>query len=265
MLGVRSGRSPSEAAGPDQAVDSLEARDITVQFGGLRALEAVDIRLERGEILGLIGPNGAGKTTLVNVLTGFQRASEGRITVDGRTATAWKPRRFARAGVVRSFQAVRLFHQLSVIENVSAAAIGVGASSAAARTRATELLTWVGCIEQAERPANALSYSDERRVGVARALATTPRFLLLDEPAAGMNEAECEELIGLIVRIPAQFGCGVLVIEHNMAVIMQACARIHVLDGGRSIASGTPDRIRADANVQRAYLGHESDRHTDLI
>ena len=259
------GRPPLATAGPDGVIDCLSAQGITVQFGGLRALEDVDIELKRGTILGLIGPNGAGKTTLVNVLTGFQRASAGQITVDGRFATAWSPRKFARAGVVRSFQAVRLFHQLSVIENVSAAAIGVGASSAAARARATELLTWVGCIEQAERPANALSYSDERRVGVARALATLPRFLLLDEPAAGMNEAECEELIGLIVRIPERFGCGVLVIEHNMAVIMQACAHIHVLDGGRSIASGTPDSIRADANVQRAYLGHESDRHTDLI
>ena len=264
-MSERPGRLPHPTAGPDGMVDSLSAQGITVQFGGLRALEDIDIDLRRGAILGLIGPNGAGKTTLVNVLTGFQRATAGHITVDGRIATGWSPRKFARAGVVRSFQTVRLFHQLTVIENVSAAAIGVGASSAAARARATELLAWVGCIEQAERPANALSYSDERRVGVARALATLPRFLLLDEPAAGMNEAECEELIGLITRIPERFGCGVLVIEHNMAVIMQACARIHVLDGGRSIASGTPDGIRADANVQRAYLGHESDRHTELI
>lgn len=264
-MSERPGRLPHPTAGPDGMIDTLSAQGITVRFDGLRALEDIDIDLRRGAILGLIGPNGAGKTTLVNVLTGFQRATAGQITVDGRNANGWSPRKFARSGVVRSFQAVRLFHQLTVFENVSAAAIGVGASSAAARARATELLAWVGCIEQAERPANALSYSDERRVGVARALATLPRFLLLDEPAAGMNEAECEELIGLITRIPERFGCGVLVIEHNMAVIMQACARIHVLDGGRSIASGTPDGIRADANVQRAYLGHESDRHTELI
>ncbi len=255
----------ASSSGSIQAEGSLGARSVTVRFGGLAALEDVTLDVRRGAILGLIGPNGAGKTTLVNALTGFQKPSSGDIEVDGRVATGWHPRKFARAGIARSFQAVRLFRQLSVFENVCAAAIGVGSSTRAARDLSYELLAWVGCDGQAQRPADSLPYGDERRIGIARALATRPRFLLLDEPAAGMNETECEELVDLIVQVPARFGCGVLVIEHNMAVIMSACAEIHVLDGGKSIAHGTPEKIRADANVQRAYLGHEDADHTDLI
>jgi branched-chain amino acid transport system ATP-binding protein len=233
----------------------LAATSVTVRFGGLTAVDDVSLSLAEGEVVGLIGPNGAGKTTLINVLSGFQRPAAGAIHVGDRDCTRLARHSFPRAGIVRTFQAVRLFKGLSVSENVEAGYVAHGAGRGEARRRASEILGELGLSAKADRPAAGLSYGEERRVGLARALAVNPRFLLLDEPAAGLAPAEAEELRHLIGGLRARYGCGVLVIEHNMALVMNLCERIHVLDGGKTIAAGTPAEIRAHAGVRRAYLG----------
>jgi len=236
----------------------LCAEGVTVRFGGVTAVDNVALTLHPGEILGLIGPNGAGKTTLVNVLSGFQRPQAGRVSIGGTDCTGLARHRFGRAGVVRTFQAVRLFRGLSVAENVEAGCVAAGLGRAAARRRARELLGWIGLADKADDPAAGLSYGDERRIGLLRALALEPRFLLLDEPAAGLNAAEADELRGFIGRVQDSFACAVLLIEHNVALVMTLCQRIHVLDGGRTIAVGTPAEVRAEPAVRRAYLGAEA-------
>jgi branched-chain amino acid transport system ATP-binding protein len=233
----------------------LAARNVTVRFGGLVAVDDVSLTLSRGEIVGLIGPNGAGKTTLINVLSGFQRSLAGSIHVAETDCTRLPRHGYSRAGIVRTFQAVRLFKGLSVSENVETGYVAHGLGRAEARERARKMLDEMGLTGKADRPATSLSYGEERRVGLARALAINPRFLLLDEPAAGLAPAEAEELRHLIRDIRVKYDCGVLVIEHNMALVMNLCERIHVLDSGRTIAAGTPDEIRAHAGVRRAYLG----------
>lgn len=238
----------------------LRADNIVVRFGGLTAIDQVSLALEPGAILGLIGPNGAGKSTLVNALTGFQRHSGGNVRLGDVDITGWTADRIARHGVVRTFQAVRLFLGLTVLENLAAAAIGAGHGRRDAESRAREVLDWMALSGYADVPAGALPYGDQRRVAIGRALALSPRFLLLDEPAAGMTDAECDELVGMIGRVSQQLGCGVLLIEHNMRVIMNACARIHVIDSGQTIAEGTPAETRNNRDVVRAYLGSKSER-----
>ncbi len=233
----------------------LEAQSVTVRFGGLVAVDSVSLAMGKGEIFGLIGPNGAGKTTLVNVLSGFQRPGGGRVRLGDIDCTGFPRHGFAGAGIVRTFQAVRLFKGLTVSENVETGHVAAGLGRGTARERALETLRDLGLADKAHHPAAALSYGEERRVGLARALALKPRFLLLDEPAAGLAPAEAEELRKLIAGLRDKYECGILVIEHNMALVMRLCERIHVLDGGRSIASGTPDEIRGDQTVRRAYLG----------
>ncbi len=233
----------------------LCASDITVRFAGLVAIENVSLSLEKGAILGLVGPNGAGKTTMVNVLTGFQRAHQGSVSVEGvdgsRRPEAW----FARNGIVRTFQAVRLFRGLTVSENIEAALSSLRIGRFAARRRALDLLDYLGVADRANAPANTLNYSDERRVGIARALALKPNFLLLDEPAAGMNVNEANVLGALIKQIRNDFGCGVLLIEHNMNLVASTCDRLHVLASGRTLAVGTPAEVMADTAFRNAYLG----------
>ena len=236
----------------------LRAQGVTVRFGGLVAVDEVSISLARGEILGLIGPNGAGKTTLVNVLSGFQRPLAGAITVGERDCTGLPRHGFPRAGVVRTFQAVRLFRGLTVSENVEIGYVAQGFSRREARRRALAILGELKLTEKAHRAAAGLSYGEERRIGLARALAVNPLFLLLDEPAAGLAATEADELRHLIIDIRSKYNCGVLVIEHNMALVMNLCERIQVLDSGRTIATGTPAEIRADAGVRRAYLGPDA-------
>lgn len=236
-------------------MSALEAHRVTVRFGGLTAVDDVTISLSRDEVLGLIGPNGAGKTTLVNVLSGFQRPVAGAIRVGDRDCTGLPRHGFPRAGIVRTFQAVRLFKGLTVSENVEVSFVSHGLGRGPARRRALEVLSDLGLSDKAHRPAAGLSYGEERRVGLARALAVNPSFLLLDEPAAGLAAAEAEELRHVIGSLHEKYGCGVLVIEHNMALVMNLCHRIHVLDGGKTIATGTPTDIRAHAGVRRAYLG----------
>ncbi|MDQ5821392.1 MAG: ATP-binding cassette domain-containing protein [Actinomycetota bacterium] len=221
----------------------------------MRALQDVSLELHRHEVVGLIGPNGAGKSTLVNVLSGFDFPSEGVIELGDRAITRWSAHRRARAGLARTFQHSRSFRSLTVRENVEVAALGVGAKPREARRRTDELLDLLGLGPQEWRPAATLPQGDERRLGVARALATEPAFLLMDEPAAGLPEAEVPEFAEVVRSVRDEHGAGVLLIDHNMALVMGVCDRIHVLDEGRTLAAGTPAEVRGNLDVAAAYLG----------
>jgi branched-chain amino acid transport system ATP-binding protein len=230
-------------------------RDLAVHFQGLKALDGVDLSIDTSEILGLIGPNGAGKTTLVNALSGFEPATTGTIQLGADDVTGWTPERRARAGLSRTFQSVRLFGELTARENIEAAALGVGASRTEARERVEEILLRMDLGDVADRRANALPQGTERRLGIARSLATRPAFLLLDEPAAGLNDDESRDLVATLRDLHQAWGCGVLIIEHDMSVIMNLCDRVQVLDYGKTICIGTPAEVRQDPAVLRAYLG----------
>ncbi len=247
--------APLDAAGLMNAAE-LSADNIDVRFGGVTAISGVSLTVARQEVFGLIGPNGAGKTTLVNCMTGFQEPTSGRVLLAGVDVTGWQPERLRRIGIARSFQAGRLFRDMTVLDNVEVAAVGMGLSRRQAARAAMEMLSWLGVADKAEVIAGSLPYTDERRVGIARALVMSPAFVLLDEPAAGMSDSECDELMRLVAEIPKTFTCGVLLIEHNMRVIMGVSQRIHVLDGGRTIAEGTPKEIQRNEAVIAAYLGN---------
>ena len=234
---------------------TLEAREASVDFEGIRALDSISLELKRTEIVGLIGPNGAGKTTLVNVVSGFQRPSSGAVYLDSRDVTGKSPRQLARWGIARTFQAGRLFQELSVRENVEVSAIGRGAGLRDAHKEVDSLLERFDLSHFAGNKAKTLPFASQRRVGIARALALKPLFLLLDEPAAGLNEDECNDLMGVIMDLHKDFQCGVLLIDHNIQVVMQTCERIHVIDGGRMLAVGTPAEVRNNASVIAAYFG----------
>jgi ABC-type branched-subunit amino acid transport system ATPase component len=243
--------------------ETLRASSVSRSFEGLRALQDVTLELHRHEVVGLIGPNGAGKSTLVNVLSGFDRPSEGEVELADRTITRWSAHRRARAGLARTFQHSRSFGSLSARENVEVAGLGVGVPPREARQRADRLLELLGLAERAEAPANTLAHGDERRLGVARALATEPAFVLMDEPAAGLPEAEVPEFAAVVRSVRDDHRAGVLLIDHNMALVMGVCDRIHVLDKGRTLAAGTPDEIRANLDVSAAYLGEPAVTETD--
>jgi branched-chain amino acid transport system ATP-binding protein len=231
---------------------------VSRSFAGVHALRDVTLELGRGEIVGLIGPNGAGKSTLVNVLSGFDRPSSGAVELEGRDVTRWRPSRRGRAGLARTFQHSHAFRALSVRENVEVAALGAGLSARAARERADELLAALGLAANADAAADSLAQGDERRLGVARALAMEPRYVLLDEPAAGLPEAELPTFSEAVRSLRDERDAGVLLIDHNMGLIMEICDRIHVLDQGRTLAEGTPADIRANLDVAAAYLGESA-------
>jgi branched-chain amino acid transport system ATP-binding protein len=231
---------------------------VSRSFTGVQALDGVTLELRRHEVVGLIGPNGAGKSTLVNVLSGFDVPTDGRVTLDDRDVTRWSPHRRGRAGIARTFQHSRSFRGLTVRENVEVAALGVGAGPRAARRRAEELLDLLALTPFAEAPAGTLAHGDERRLGVARALATEPAFVLMDEPAAGLPEAEVPEFAAVLRAVRDDHDAGVLVIDHNMALVMEVCDRLQVLDQGRTLAEGTPAEIRANLDVASAYLGESA-------
>jgi branched-chain amino acid transport system ATP-binding protein len=235
----------------------LRASSVSRSFAGVQALSDVSLELRPGEVLGLIGPNGAGKSTLVNVLSGFDRPSSGSVMLEGRDITRWPAHRRGRHGLARTFQHSHAFRGLSVRENVEVSALGVGASGRKAAHRTEELLGLLGLAEYADRPASDLPHGDERRLGVARALATNPRFVLMDEPAAGLPEAEVPRFAAAVSTVRDR-GAGVLLVDHNIALVLEVCERIHVLDQGKTLAEGTPDEIRADLGVAAAYLGESA-------
>jgi branched-chain amino acid transport system ATP-binding protein len=240
-------------AGPEH--EALTIRGLSKYFAGLHALDGVSFVLRRGEILGLIGPNGSGKTTLINVVTGLLPATGGQVFVEGAEITNKKPYQVAYAGLARTFQTIRLFRDLTVLENVEVAAVSMGLSRRDARQRALGVLEEIGITRWAEMMAGELPYGLERRVEVARALATEPKFLFLDEPAAGLNEDESEELLEVLVAIPARKNLGMLIVDHDMRLIMRLCHRLHVLNFGKTIGEGTPEEVRKIPAVLQAYLG----------
>jgi branched-chain amino acid transport system ATP-binding protein len=232
-------------------------RNLGVSFAGVVGLRDVDLELHTSEVVGLIGPNGAGKSTLLNLITGYVRPGIGSIFVDGTDITRWGPARTARIGVARTFQSVRTFRNLSVTENLEVAALGVGLRPVAAATRAAHLIEQFELGSVAHVAAGSLSYGLERRVGISRALATHPKYVLLDEPAAGMNDAERDELGRLLAALPSTWGCGVLVIEHDLDLILGLCGRVHVLDSGETIYEGSAAGLFDSPVVRSAYLGSE--------
>ena len=229
----------------------LAASGINVRFGGLAALRDVSMDVAEGEIVGLIGANGAGKSTLINVLSGFQPALGGSVTFNARPLLGLAPDAIARSGIVRTFQAVRLFGGLTVVDNVAAAAAIRGVD----RARVKSLIEVMGLTGLERQTAGTLSYANQRRVAIARALALRPRILLLDEPAAGMTPDEIADIDSTLVSLRDRTGIGLLLVEHNMALVMGVCERIVVLDSGSVIAEGKPEEVQRDAAVRAAYLG----------
>ena len=247
----------SQTETPGRPGGSLRASSVSRSFAGVQALRDVSLELRQGDVVGLIGPNGAGKSTLVNVLSGFDRPTSGRVLLEERDVTRWPAFRRGRKGLSRTFQHSHAFGGLSVRENVEVSALGVGASQRAAARRANDLLGLLGLAEYADQPAASLAHGDERRLGVARALATGPRFVLMDEPAAGLPEAEIPSFAAAVNTV-RDHGAGVLLVDHNVALVLEVCERIHVLDQGATLAEGSPQEIRADLGVAAAYLGESA-------
>lgn len=244
----------------------LRVENITKTFGGLRALSEVSLQVPRQVILGLIGPNGSGKTTLLNVITGVLRPDQGRVFVGDVEVTGWEPDRIASLGVGRTFQTARTFAALSVQENIEAAVMTAPNRQRPVDEQVGHLLERLNLSQWAATRASVLPYGVQRRLEMARALGIRPQFLLLDEPAAGLNDEESDDLLSVImgIRSDPEFGCGILVIDHDLRLIMRLCDSIHVLNEGRTIAEGTPKEIRHNPAVIESYLGQsEYDDHVD--
>jgi ABC-type branched-subunit amino acid transport system ATPase component len=232
----------------------IELDSLRKRFSGVVAIDHVSLKLEAGGIVGLIGPNGSGKTTLLAMASGVIRPTEGRIRVGGVDLTGKGPTGFARRGVGRTFQQVRLFEGFTVAETVEVGAIAKGLAT----DEADEPIRILGLDEHRDREAATLAYGLQRRVEIARALAGRPEYLLLDEPAAGMNEGESRNLVDAIRSVVGSLGCGVLIVEHDLHLIMSLCQRVHVLSEGKTIAEGTPEQVRSDPAVIETYIGNSN-------
>ena len=251
----------------------LKATGVSKVFGGLKAVSNFDVQINKGELIGLIGPNGAGKTTAFNLLTGVYQPTTGNIDFDGKSIVGLKPDQITKRGIARTFQNIRLFSELSVLDNVKIAydshvkynlaesVLRIGRyfkEEREIREKSLELLKIFKLDDKAYEVAKNLPYGAQRRLEIARALATKPKLLLLDEPAAGMNPQETQELMEMIRWIRKEFALSILLIEHDMSLVMGICERIYVLEYGAIIASGTPDEIKNNPEVIKAYLGEEA-------
>jgi branched-chain amino acid transport system permease protein len=259
LRGQRSANSEVLAQPPKRVAhvqdEFIEVTALTKRYAGLTAVENVSIEIPRNSITGVIGPNGAGKSTLINMISGHTRPSSGTIRIGGRRFERAATHIVARAGVARTFQNIRIFAGMTVLENVLVAARQVEPTIAAAERVARRELATAGLLEAADRPASSLAYGSRRQLEIARALALDPRFLLLDEPAAGMNPVETQRLIEMLARVRAERGLGIVLIEHDLKLVMNHCERVIVLDQGRVIASGAPSEVQKNPAVIAAYLG----------
>ncbi|MBC9937096.1 MULTISPECIES: ABC transporter ATP-binding protein [unclassified Leucobacter] len=242
------------ATTPPAGAQRLRGESISRAYSGVKALDNVTIEVPRGQVTGLIGSNGAGKSTLVNILTGYDRPDHGRVLADGVDVTAVRSAKRARGGIGRTFQHGLLYKQLSVLENVEVAALACGAGRKGARALALELLEELDLTDWILHDADRIPHGVERRLGVARALAIRPNYVLLDEPAAGLNDGEAEHLRG-IMRALAARNLGVLLIDHNMPLIFTSCDHIYVLGAGKNVLDGPPDEVRHDERLATSYLG----------
>ena len=250
----------------------LEVSNLGIAFGGLQAVSQLDLKIEKGHLYGLIGPNGAGKTTVFNMLTGVYKPTEGNIVLDGNDITGATPEAISKAGIARTFQNIRLFNDMTVLDNVKVGLHNQERYSGfegvlrlptywkhekAAHERAMELLSIFDMEHLANEQAGSLPYGAQRRLEIVRALATNPKLLLLDEPAAGMNPSETAELMANIVKIRDTFGIAIMLIEHDMSLVMNICEGICVLNFGKVIAKGTAEEIQNNDAVIEAYLGKQ--------
>ena len=238
-----------------EATSSLTVDRLSKHFGALKAVDEVSLHLETGEILGLIGPNGSGKTTLINIITGMLPKNSGQVIIDGHDITTMPAYKISHQGLVRTYQTIRLFKNLNVFENVEVGAIGVGLSRRKAASIAAELCVELGLGDKIDLNTSNLTFKEQRLLEIARALAARPKFLLLDEPAAGLNEQESDELLALLRSMPAAKNIGILIVDHDMRLMMKLCDRLQVLNYGKTIAEGLPEEVRKNHEVIKAYLG----------